>query len=100
MEKSKAISVMSALAQPTRLAAFSLLARAEAREMTAGDLAEKTGTPANTMSAHLLILSQAGLVKSRRSGKNIFYEGKPEEVIRLIAFLTNISGAGDPPTPE
>ena len=87
MEKTKAISVMSALAQPTRLAAFSILARAEAGGMTSGDLAEKTGAPANTMSAHLLILLQAGLVKSRRSGRNIYYVATQATVRHLISFL-------------
>lgn len=83
----KAITVMSALAQPTRLAVFSLLARAGAEGMTAGDLAEKTGTPANTMSSHLTILSQAGLATSRRAGRNIIYSALPDAVRQLTVFL-------------
>ena len=82
-----AIGIMSALAQPTRLAVFTLLARAGAEGMTAGMLAEKTGTPANTMSAHLTILSQAGLVASRRAGRNIFYRALPDAVRQLTVFL-------------
>jgi ArsR family transcriptional regulator, arsenate/arsenite/antimonite-responsive transcriptional repressor len=87
MEKMKAITVMSALAQPTRLAVFSLLARAGEEGMTAGDLAERTGTPANTMSSHLTILSQAGLATSRRAGRNIFYRAVPEAIRQLAVFL-------------
>lgn len=79
--------MMSALAQPTRLSVFSLLARAGAEGMNAGDLAERTGTPSNTMSAHLTILSQAGLVTSRRAGRNIFYRAVPDAVGRLTTFL-------------
>ena len=100
MEKTKAITVMSALAQPTRLAVFTLLARAGAGGMTAGGLAQKIGTPANTMSAHLLILSQAGLVTSRRSGRNILYEGNSDGVRKLIVFLTKSCGDGESATPE
>lgn len=83
----KAITVMSALAQPTRLAVFSLLARAGAEGMTTGDLAETTGTPANTMSSHLTILSHAGLATSRREGRNIFYRALPDAIRQLTVFL-------------
>lgn len=83
----KAITVMSALAQPTRLAVFSLLARAGEEGMTAGDLAEQTGTPANTMSSHLTILSHAGLATSRRAGRNIIYRALPDAIRHLTVFL-------------
>lgn len=82
-----AITIMSALAQPTRLAVFSLLARAGAEGLTSGDLAERTGTPSNTMSAHLAILSQAGLATSRRAGRNIFYRALPDAIRQLTVFL-------------
>lgn len=83
----KAIALMSALAQPTRLAVFSILARASDDGLTAGELAERTGTPANTMSAHLAILSQAGLATSRRAGRNIFYSAVTDAVRQLTVFL-------------
>lgn len=82
-----AIAVMSALAQPTRLTVFSLLARAGDDGLTAGELAERTATPANTMSAHLAILSQAGLATSRRAGRNIFYSAVADAVRQLTVFL-------------
>ncbi|GAA0732267.1 metalloregulator ArsR/SmtB family transcription factor [Sphingomonas japonica] len=94
MEKMKAITVMSALAQPTRLAVFSLLARAGDEGMTAGVLAEKTGTPSNTMSSHLTILSQAGLTASRRAGRNIFYRAVPDTIRHLTVFLIKDCCAG------
>lgn len=87
MEKMTAIALMSALAQPTRLMVFSLLARANKSGLTAGDLAERTGTPANTMSAHLAILSRAGLVAPRRAGRNIFYTAVPDAIRQLTVFL-------------
>lgn len=83
----EAIAVMSALAQPTRLAVFSLLARADGDGTTAGDLAERTGTPTNTMSAHLSVLSHAGLVTSRRAGRNVFYSAVPDAIRKLTVFL-------------
>ena len=93
----RAITVMSALAQPTRLAVFSLLARADNEGMTAGELAERTGTPANTMSAHLAILTHAGLAISRKAGRNKFYRALPESVGQLATFLVTdcCDGAAD-----
>jgi ArsR family transcriptional regulator, arsenate/arsenite/antimonite-responsive transcriptional repressor len=88
MEKTKAIVVMSALAQPTRLAVFSLLARSGESGLSAGDLADKTGTPPNTMSAHLTILKHAGLTMSQRAGRNIFYRAVPGAIKELASFLT------------
>lgn len=92
METTTAITTMSALAQPTRLAVFTLLAAAGPDGMTPGDLAERTGTPANTMSAHLLILTQAGLSASRRAGRNIFYTAQVDAVRDLTEFLQEAVG--------
>ena len=94
-----AISIMSALAQPTRLAVLGVLAQAGEDGVTAGELAERTGTPANTMSAHLAILTQAGLVTSRRSGRNIHYSAIPDAIQRLVDFLLrefSHNGTGKP----
>ncbi len=91
MEETTAIRTMSALAQPTRLAVFSLLAAAGSDGLTAGELAERTGTPANTMSAHLLILSRANLATSRRLGRNIFYAVEVDAARDLAKFLTKVS---------
>ncbi|BCA58153.1 hypothetical protein HMP06_0922 [Sphingomonas sp. HMP6] len=85
------MSVMSALAQPTRLAVFSMLAASGPEGLTAGELAERTGTPGNTMSAHLLILSRANLASSRRAGRNIFYAAEPDAVRQLAKFLGQVA---------
>jgi len=82
-----AIQVMSALAQPTRLEVFTHLARARPDGLTAGALADRVGTPANTMSVHLAILSRAGLVSSVKSGRNVTYKAEPDAVRDLALFL-------------
>ena len=91
-----AIAVMSALAQPTRLSVFCLLARAGIEGLTAGAVAEQTGTPANTMSTHLTILSHAGLISSRRAGRNIIYRALPDAVRELTVFLIKNCCDGSP----
>lgn len=93
-----AITIMSALAQPTRMAVFTLLAKAGPEGLTAGDLADRTGTPDNTMSAHLLILTRAGLAASRRAGRNIFYSAQVGGVRGLSAFLEETASGAKPPS--
>jgi len=92
----QAIQIMSALAQQTRLQVFAELARAAPDGLSAGAIAERTSTPANTMSAHLAILSRAGLVTSTRSGRSIVYKAVEEAVRGLVAFLVNECCDGNP----
>lgn len=60
----KAMQVMSALSQPTRLDVFTRLVSALPDGMAAGDLAAASNAAPSVMSAHLAILSRAGLVGS------------------------------------
>ena len=89
----KAIDIMSALAQPTRLEVFRLLARAGAEGMTSGDLATRAGAAANTMSAHLAVLSRAGLVSGEKDGRRIVYRASPQIIDTLTDFLADIAAA-------
>ena len=81
------MAVMSALAQPTRLQVFTMLARAGDGGMTSGDLAARTGAAANTMSSHLAILNRAGLVMAEKAGRNIIYRAEADTVRELARFL-------------
>ena len=93
-----AMQVMSALSQATRLNVFTILAGQHPAGLSAGELATKTNTPANTMSAHLAILSRAGLVTSSKEGRVVTYTACPGVVRELSAFLTQVSGAAVPAT--
>ena len=92
VEKVTAIGIMSAFAQPTRLQVFTMLARASAKGMSSGDLANKTGAAANTMSSHLAILNRAGLVTAEKAGRNIVYRAVPDTVRELTTFLLDACG--------
>ena len=61
-----AVASLSALAHDGRLGIFRLLVKAGPDGMAAGDIARKLGTQPNTMSAQLLLLSNAGLTRARR----------------------------------
>jgi ArsR family transcriptional regulator, arsenate/arsenite/antimonite-responsive transcriptional repressor len=91
-----AITALSALAQPTRLAIFRLLVRHEPVGVTAGVIAETIGTPHNTLSTHLAILVRAGLLRSSRDGRSIIYRADVAGMRAVIAFLVDDCCDGHP----
>lgn len=87
MDQEYAILTLAALAQPTRLETFRLLVAHEPEGMAAGDIARALVVPQNTMSAHLNILSRAGLVSSQRKSRVIVYRAEMEALQTLTLFL-------------
>jgi len=96
MESSIAIRALSALAQDGRLAVFRLLVLAGKNGMAAGDIAQTLGVAANTLSAQLAVLSNAGLIASRRDGRSIIYAADYDAMGRLILFLMEDCCEGRP----
>jgi ArsR family transcriptional regulator len=88
MDTQDAVKRLSAIAQDARLDVFRLLVKAGPDGMAAGDIARKLKTAANTMSAQLLILSNAGLIRARREGRSIIYCVDFEVMSGLLVFLT------------
>ncbi|MBP1807759.1 DNA-binding transcriptional ArsR family regulator [Rubellimicrobium aerolatum] len=64
-----------------------MLVRHEPDGLPAGELARALGVPANTLSAHLAILSHAGLVAGERDGRSVIYRARLERVRALTLFL-------------
>ncbi|HEX4079284.1 MAG TPA: helix-turn-helix domain-containing protein [Rhizomicrobium sp.] len=64
--------------------------------MAAGDIARSLNVPANTASAQLLVLSNAGLVRARRDGRSIIYAINFEAMRGLLVFLTADCCGGRP----
>ncbi|WP_312572115.1 metalloregulator ArsR/SmtB family transcription factor [Brevundimonas sp.] len=87
MESEPAILALAALAQSTRLDAFRLLVRHEPDGMAAGDIADTLAVPANTMSAHLGVLSRSGLIRSTRRSRSIIYRADLDRLRELVLFL-------------
>ncbi len=78
---------MAALAQPTRLDTFKLLVNREPAGIPAGELARLIDVPQNTMSAHLAVLSRAGLIVGERHSRSIIYRADLDGVRSVITFL-------------
>lgn len=87
METKTALSQLSALAQENRLALFRLLVKAGHDGLPAGEIAAALGVPANTLSAQLSILSNAGLIEGKRAGRSIIYTANFAAISGLIVFL-------------
>jgi ArsR family transcriptional regulator len=77
----------SALSDPARLQILSLLASAEAGEVCACDLVEPVGRSQPTVSHHLKVLSEAGLIVGDKRGRWIWYRTVPERLQQLRATL-------------
>jgi len=87
MDASRAITIMSALAQATRLRTYRLLVETGGEGLASGEIAAAVGAPQNTMSSHLTILTHAGLVKREQQGRVVRYRALLDEVAELGAFL-------------
>ncbi len=84
----------AALADPVRLRLISLLATAEGGAVCACDLVEPVGKSQPTVSHHLKVLADAGLVTSGRRGRNVWYGVVPAalEALRTALAPTEASG--------
>ena len=96
MEMDLALKRLSALAQDGRLAAFRLLVRAGPAGAAAGEIARALGVPANTLSAQLSVLANAGLVTSRREGRSIRYAADFDAMRALLVYLVEDCCDGRP----
>jgi DNA-binding transcriptional ArsR family regulator len=88
MDMTDALASLSALAHDGRLSIFRLLVKTGPDGLAAGDIAQRLGTQPSTMSAQLLVLSNAGLVHARREGRSIIYAADFGRMGALLEFLT------------
>lgn len=96
MDSTAAILALAALAQPTRLDVFRLLAKAEPEGLAAGDIAKELAVPHNTMSTHLSILTRAALVSPQRHGRSIVYRANLTTLQSMTLFLLQDCCGGEP----
>ena len=96
MDETKAIAALAALAQPTRLQTFRLLVAQEPVGVPAGELARLVGVPQNTMSTHLAVLANAGLVRGDRQSRSIVYRAEIENFRGVMLYLIQDCCGGSP----
>ena len=85
-----------ALADPTRQEIMALIC---CQELSVGDIVEAVGVSQPTVSHHLAILREAGLVNLRSEGKQTFYNLNQGKVVLCCGNLIDVfapqSEAGD-----
>jgi ArsR family transcriptional regulator, arsenate/arsenite/antimonite-responsive transcriptional repressor len=89
MDRSKALAALSALAHETRLDLIRLLTSQGSEGMAAGQIAERLGLAAPRLSFHLSALEQAGLIRSRRVARHIFYSVDARGIGSTLSFVLN-----------
>ena len=102
MKNLEAVEAFGALANEHRLGIFRLLVQAGPGGMAAGDIADKLGSPASSLSFHLAHLTRAGLIGQRRESRSLIYSANFATMNGLIAFMTEncCGGAGCASAPQ
>jgi ArsR family transcriptional regulator len=88
MDTVNASACLEALGQPTRLDVFRLLVKAGEPGLHFGEIQERTGVPASTLSHHLATLARCGLVSQTRQGRQNYSTAAFETMHALLGFLT------------
>ena len=91
--------LLKAIADPVRLRLLSLIACHEGGEACVRDLTAAFDVTGPTISHHLKVLREAGLIGSQRRGTWVYYWINPAMLARLSALLgPRRNAAGDPVT--
>jgi ArsR family transcriptional regulator len=78
---------LSAVADPVRLRLLSLLVSAESGEVCVCEMVEPIGRSQPTISHHLKILADAGLIAGEKRGRWVWYRAIPEKMAYLRGVL-------------
>jgi DNA-binding transcriptional ArsR family regulator len=77
-------TVVHAISEPRRREILRLV---RDRERSAGEIAARFDVTRPTISQHLTVLKDAGLVSERREGTRRLYRARPEGLVELRSFL-------------
>src|SRR5438067_1643763 len=88
MDRSKVEKISKALADKTRLRIFEAIAANQ--HIRCGDIVSLRGVTPATVSHHLKILSEAGLIICRREGQFVYSQSIPAAIAAYGRALTKI----------
>lgn len=88
MDRSKIEKISKALADRTRLRIFEAISAAE--QMNCGEIVSMRGVTPATVSHHLKILSEAGLIACGRDGQFVYSRAVPETITAFTRALAKI----------
>lgn len=86
-DAAEAAATFAALGSAPRLEVLLALVRAGPEGRSTGALAERCGMPPSTLSFHLKLLVQSGLVAQRREGRHLICTARTGAIRALSDFL-------------
>jgi ArsR family transcriptional regulator, arsenate/arsenite/antimonite-responsive transcriptional repressor len=94
MNHSKIEKISKALADKTRLKVFEAISAQG--EMTCSEIVSMRGVTHATVSHHLRVLQDAGLIQCSREGQFVFSRSRPEQIAEYTDALVRIARAKKP----
>ncbi|UWZ86803.1 ArsR/SmtB family transcription factor [Occallatibacter riparius] len=88
MNDAEAAQIGKALGDPNRLAIYTDLAKHE--ELFCGEMHCKHPISAATLSHHLKVLADLGLIAYRKEGLNMYYRAIPERFAAYLQYLASV----------
>ena len=92
MDRSEVEKISKALADETRLRIFEAISTT--KHMNCGEIVSMRDVTPATVSHHLKILSEAGLITCRRKGQFVYNQAVPETIAAYTRALAKIARGG------
>jgi ArsR family transcriptional regulator, arsenate/arsenite/antimonite-responsive transcriptional repressor len=89
MKEKEAMQIAKALGDAHRFAIYTQIAQSD--ELFCGEMCAKHTISPGTLTHHLKILTELGLITSRKEGLNVYYRAIPETFASYLKYLTSIS---------
>ena len=88
MTDDEVAQIGKALGDPNRLAIYTQIAAHN--ELFCGEMHAKHTISGATLSHHLKVLTDLGLITSRKEGLNVYYRVVPETFAKYLKYLSNL----------
>ncbi len=89
MKDDEVAQIGKALGDPNRLAIYTQIS--EHAELCCGEICAKHTISAATLSHHLKVLADLGLITSRKDGLNVYYRALPQKLTSYLQYLGKIA---------
>lgn len=96
----EAASTFAALGSEQRLAVLRVLVRAGEAGLRIGELGKRSGVTGSTLTHHMKILTQAGLVRQEKQGRSILCAAVAYDELRALAGFLLSECCADTPSQE
>lgn len=89
LKEKDAAQIAKALGDPKRFSIYKQIAQND--EVYCGEICEKHAVSPGTVSHHLKVLTDLGLITSRKEGLNVYYRSVPETFAAYVRYLKEMN---------